>query len=418
VNPLLSPPAPSAGTERSSEQAQHGAAGPAGPGGVEPTPQAGAAQGNGALSPSTAQAPDAQPPLPAPAHSACAHCGAPLQEGQHWCLQCGAAIPGSLDERPNWRPLVVLGLIATLLLAGAAVATAAALNKHNATPPPPIKIAQAPPVVNTTPPVGTSTTPSLPATPGAAGGTTTPKAGKGSGGLLFPPTSATKPPKIPAPAATPEPTGSNGVGSGSTGASKEPTGSGQSGSGSTEKKSSETGTSTNQSNNKEGTSGSGEQPNPILLDTNAATTYNPYKYPEAGFGDPALAIDGEPSTAWTAAVQPSSFPKMAEGLLIDLRSPTKLGSLEIRTPTPGMTIQVYGASGKQAPTTITEPGWTPLVGSRVLKKKLAHLKLHTEGAEFRFVAVWIVKAPAASQGTAAAPGHVALSEVSLYPPAS
>ncbi len=408
MNPLLSPPAPSAGTEQSPPQEQNA---------VDPSGQAGAtAQANGALSTSVAPTPDTPAALPDPAHSACAHCGAPLQEGQHWCLQCGAATPGSLDERPNWRPLVVMGLIATLLLAGAAAATAAALSKHN-TVVPPTTLAQVP-APATTPPVSTTTTPAPPATPGAAGGTTTPQASKGANNLLFPPTTATTPPKIPAPAATPEPTGSSGSGSGSTGSSKEPTGKGESGSGSAEGKGSETGTSTTESKNKESSSGSGAQLTPILLDTNAATTYNPYKYPEAGFGDPALAIDGETSTAWTAQIQPSSFPKMAEGLLIDLRSPTKLGSVAVRTPTPGMTVQMYGATGKQAPATITEPGWTPLVGSHVLKKKLAHLKLHTEGAEFRFIVMWIVKAPIASQGTATAPGHVALSEVALYPPAS
>jgi hypothetical protein len=415
VNPLLSPPAPSAGPEQSPEQEQRGAVDPVGQAGSSP-------QGNGALVP-PAQPPDAQSALPAPAHSTCTHCGAPLQEGQHWCLQCGAATPGSLEERPSWRPLAALALIATLLLAGAAVATGAALNKHDSTPHP-ATLAQVPPTSTTSPLATTSTTPALPATPGSAGGTSTPKASPGSPSknLLFPPATSTKPPKIPVPAATPEPSGSGEAGSGTSGTSKEPTGAGGSNSGSAENKSSETssetGTSTAGSNSKEGSSGSGEQPNSILLDTNAATTYNPYKYPEAGFGDPALAIDGEPSTAWTAQVQPSSFPNMAEGLLIDLRSPTKLGSVEIRTPTTGMSVQVYGATGKQAPATITTPGWIPLAGSHVLKKKLTHLKLRAVGAGPRFLVVWIVKAPPASQGTVTAPGHVALSEVALYPPAS
>ena len=109
---------------------------------------------------------------------------------------------------------------------------------------------------------------------------------------------------------------------------------------------------------------------------------------------------------------------MAEGLLINLRSATKLGRLELATPTRGMTVQVYGANGAKAPTTITEPGWTLLSGSHVLKKKVTHLKLHTAGKTFSYLVVWVTKAPAASQGTATAPGHVALSEVALYPPAS
>jgi hypothetical protein len=38
---------------------------------------------------------------------------------------------------------------------------------------------------------------------------------------------------------------------------------------------------------------------------------------------------------------------MAEGLLIDLKGPTSLGSVKVRTTTPGMTIQIYGAGGSR-----------------------------------------------------------------------
>ena len=57
-----------------------------------------------------------------------------------------------------------------------------------------------------------------------------------------------------------------------------------------------------------------------MLDTNAASVYNPYNYPASLFGDPGLAIDNEESTAWTAQVQAENAPKMAEGLLLDLKN--------------------------------------------------------------------------------------------------
>jgi hypothetical protein len=349
------------------------------------------------------------PPTPT-----CAHCGTPLQEGQQWCLQCGACEPGSLGERPDWRPLTTLTLIAAFLAAGAVAAGAAALSKHNTTAPRTTALAPTPVPGASTP---TPTAPLPTTTPGAngAGAAGTHTSSKGSpNNLLFPPSSTAKPPKLPSPAPTPTPVPK--AGGGSTPA--EPTGS-TTGSTTTpaNTNTTETGTTTTESpKSKEGSKS--EQPTPILLDTNAATTYNPSNYPESGFGDPGLAIDGEPSTAWTAQVQPSSFPNMAEGLLINLRSATKLGRLELATPTRGMTVQVYGANGAKAPTTITEPGWTLLSGSHALKKKVTHLKLHTAGKAFSLLLVWITKAPAASQGTATAPGHVALSEVVLYPPAS
>ena len=63
----------------------------------------------------------------------------------------------------------------------------------------------------------------------------------------------------------------------------------------------------------------------ILLDTNAASTYNPYNYPESDFGDPSLTIDGDTTTGWTAQVEPATAPKMAEGVLIDLKTAAEAG---------------------------------------------------------------------------------------------
>jgi hypothetical protein len=349
------------------------------------------------------------PEQPAAQEHTCANCGAPLQEGQQWCLQCGACEPGSLGQRPGWRPLTVLALLAAVLAAGAAVAAGAALSRHKAAPRR-VVVASVPAALGAATP--TVTTPSAAATPGV--GPTHTSAKGTAGKLLFPPASAAKPPKLPAAAAggggLPEKAG--GVAGESTASSPSPTATTTTPATTT---TTTTPTATTESKSKAGAS---EQPSPILLDTNAASTYNPYNFPEAGFGDPALAIDGEPSTAWTAQVQASSFPNMAEGLLIDLRSPTKLGSLELATPTRGMTVQIYGANGSKAPATITEPGWTLLSGSHVLKKKATHLKLRTKSTAYRYLLVWITKAPAASQGTAQAPGQVGLSEVALYPPAS
>lgn len=351
----------------------------------------------------------------APGHE-CRHCGTPLQEGQQWCLNCGACEPGSLGERPSWRPLTVLALTAAILAAGAAVAVAAAIKERNAAPAGKT-LALTPAATTPSTAVPPAAAPSTTPTTGGATSTpgTTPK--KGSN-LLFPPASGAKPPKVTAPAPTPKASGGSGS-SGESGAGGEESGAGETGSKTTpaaKSKTTETGSSTTTSGS-EG-SGKGAQPTPILLDTNAASTYNPYNYPESGFGDPALAIDGEPSTAWTAQVQAHSFPNMAEGLLIDMREANRLGSVELRTPTKGLVVQVYGANGSKAPSTITEPGWALLSGSHTLKKTLTHVKLRTEGRTYRWLLVWLVKAPASAQGTPTAPGRVALSEVALYPPAA
>ena len=152
-----------------------------------------------------------------------------------------------------------------------------------------------------------------------------------------------------------------------------------------------------------------------MLDPDAATTYNPYGYPASEFGDPSLAIDGDTSTAWTAQVNPAVAPKMAEGLVIDLNSAQRLSAIELITSTPGMSVQVYGANGHALPTSITDPAWVQLSPYLVEKKRHERIKLQNSAKAFRFVTLWISKAPAASVGTAQAPGHVSVNELELFP---
>jgi hypothetical protein len=173
-------------------------------------------------------------------------------------------------------------------------------------------------------------------------------------------------------------------------------------------------TKSSEKSSSEKSSAESESPSPILLDTNAASTYNPYTYPATLFGDPSLAIDGEAKTAWTAQVQPEKAPNMAEGLLLDLKSPQKLGSATVKTTSTGVTAEIYGANGNTVPGSITDSGWKRLVGLKVLKKKSTHFTLKTEGKGYRFIVLWLAKAPSGS--TAASPGTVAIDEFELFPP--
>jgi hypothetical protein len=303
-----------------------------------------------------------------------------MSPGQDWCLQCGAGAAGSLGAGSrSWRPGAGI-LIATAILVLAAAATGyAALSEGNgrtldvtrtvaqstAAPAPAIAPATAPAVTPTVPKnLGTPTTikPSLPA-------------------------AKVKPPKIPLTAVTPKPATT-------TPASITPT------------------STTSKPPAANGSTGEKQQP-AILLDTNAASTYNPYHYPLSNFGDPSLAIDGETATGWTAQVDPAVAPKMAEGLVIDLKSARKLSALELITTTPRMTVQVYGSAGSTLPPSITDPAWVKLSGSLLVKARHFHIKLKSNAV--RFVTLWISAAPAASVGTTQAPGRVSVNEIELFP---
>jgi hypothetical protein len=323
-----------------------------------------------------AEQPAGSAPLPAPADQTCSECGAPLAGSQDWCLQCGAAV-GPRAGPPGWRAAATILGVSALLALGAAAAGYAALNKTTHKPGTlTTTLAQAPAV---------TPTPSAPATPGAP-----PPAIPGVKTPVIPGTPTTvkpnlgalkayKPPRIPLVNPTPQP------------ALKAPA----------RKTPLKTG-------------GASTEPTPILLDTNAASTYDPYNYPAANFGDPSLTVDGDPSTGWTALVDPATAPKMAEGVLIDLKTQRRFASVKLTTSSPGMSVELYGANGKAAPNSITDSAWVPLSHSRVVPKKHVRIKLRNSKRAFRFITLWISRAPAASLGTSQAPGHVSVDELELF----
>jgi hypothetical protein len=329
-----------------------------------------------------------------------------MQEGQDWCLQCGTAKPHLFGSGPGWRTgIAILGSTA-VLVCGAAVAAYAALNK---TKPKSSAVAL---VVRTSatgvPATPTPTTPGATSTPGS-----TPVPGT-------PTTVKATPPKIPLQTPTPKSTSgadseaNNALFPPETKTTKTPSTTTPTKTTSEPTKSTSESKETSSSETK--TSVESEAPSPILLDTNAASVYNPYNYPASLFGDPSLAIDGEVSTAWTAQVQAENAPKMAEGLLLDLKSPQKLGSTAVKTTTTGITVEVYGTNGSTPPTSISDPAWIRIAGLKILKKKSTTLTLKTKGKVYRYILLWLAKAPATS--TAANPGSVSINEFELFPPKS
>jgi hypothetical protein len=343
-------------------------------------------------------APQTQPDAAAPPSRACARCGSAMGNDQDWCLECGAGAPDSLSQRGSWRvPAAVIGALA-ILIAGAAAAAYAAWSggsgKRGAAA---LAQARAPSAASSLP----SASAGAPPAAGALRKPPTLNLKTGAAGAV--PGLKIKPPKIPLTTLTPK---TAPLGGGSAGATTT-TPSSSKGTGSK-------GTFTGTSPSKESGGASAEAPTPILLDTNAAATYNPYSYPAERFGDPRRAIDGDGSTAWTAAVDPAVAPRMAEGLVIDLKSARKLGSLSVITSTPGMAAQVYGANGHSLPTTITDPSWVRLSGAKAIKKRHAKVTLRESSKAFRFVLLWISKAAPAREGTIGTPPPVSVNELELF----
>lgn len=356
----------------------------------------------------------------APAKS-CPRCGAGMEAQQDWCVKCGAAAEQRVPGRPGWRSAAAAISASAVLALGAAAAAYAALNEKPKSPPATTQtVAQAP----TTPPA-TPTTPSTPTTPATPTTPTTPTT------PATPEAPAGETPSLPEVPEAPQGLSateeqeeqeafkeieeeeqrsreeSKGAG-GEQGEGKEPSegggGGGEGGGGEEETK--EEGEEAEEGQSK-------QKQTPMLLDTNSAHVYNPYSYPEATFTDPSLAIDGESTTAFVVKVREVSAPKMADGLLIDMKALTKVEKLTLITNTPGFTLQVYGTKQKkQPPETITSKGWVKLTKSHVAKKKKSTVELNKAKQQFRQILVWLVKAPEGS--TPEAPGHVAIDELQLF----
>ncbi|HWH11307.1 MAG TPA: hypothetical protein VG165_09270 [Solirubrobacteraceae bacterium] len=344
----------------------------------------------------SASAPDALSPH-------CANCGNPLAVGQDWCLDCGTAVRGRLGSGPGIGSSIGVVGLTLLLVLGAVAAAYAALNSdsNKAAKAPPALVATAPvaPDVGTTTPGVSAGTPVVVGATGATGTTAAP---------ITPSTAVPLPtlPKIPGVTATPpvaSPTTTPPVAAPQT--TTPPV--------TTTPKTATTPTATTPTvttptaTTPTATTPTTTSAHAILLDTDAATTYNPYSLPASSFTDPSHAIDGDPDTAWTYQLDPTDAGKTLVGLAIDMKTPQAARAVKITTLSPGMTVEFYGAAGSTEPVSITDPGWVHLANRSAIKPSTT-VVLKTQGKSFRYLLIWITHAPA---GVTA--GSVGISEVSV-----
>jgi hypothetical protein len=305
--------------------------------------------------------------------SKCPHCGASMAEGQEWCTQCGER-DNLMRKRAAWSSAGVLTIASAVLASGAAAAGVAALTQGSAHEPPHSSlIAQTP--------VTTSTTAAVPPAAGSPGA---PETLKATSAAPAPPpaTTATHSASSPSPQA-----GSSGGSSASSGG----------------------GTAQSQRTTTSSSSSTSEVPELQGL-TASAYTLNA-EYPKASLegpeNDPTRALEGrESGTSWTVQIKPGTAENVNVGLQIALGGPTRVGSVEMHTTTPGFPVEIYGTTNSTPPATLAE--WKRLALTPSLKAS-ATIKLGNTGTHWRYVLLWI---PKVNQST----HHVSLGEVALYPP--
>jgi hypothetical protein len=307
--------------------------------------------------------PVVEPPPQAPVEKfpVCRNCGTPMHHVQDWCLECGTVAPGRLSRRGGWRMATSVTVLTVLIASGIVAASYAALSsdsKRAVSRPAPVAAAAPTPPAATTPAVTPPVTPAVtppPVAPKTIKPVSTPKVTPTPVATPTPAaTPTTSTPTATTPKATPKPTG----------------------------------------------------PQPILLDTDAASIYDPANHPQGTFGDPSNAIDQDPATAWTATLDANG--KLGAGINIDLKSPHTVGFLRITTDTAGMAVEIYGAVGP-LPATLTDPAWTHLASKQAVKHRQT-ITLNTQGHKYRHVLVYIPRGPSGSGG-----GQVDIAELAVLP---
>ncbi len=310
----------------------------------------------------------------------CATCGAPMQRGQEWCLECGTARADRLAARPSWRSGGAVLAVTGVLVAGAVAAAWAGLSADSKrvasegaqASVPPQQTQPAPPAA-AQPPAATAAPPAAAAPPPAA---------------VKPPKAASKatPPaaKAPAPTKAVPAAPSQSTAPPPPAAAKQPA--------------------------KDTAPPQHSKPVAKLVAVNladdAASTYNPYNRAGAESADPKLAVDGDRKTAWTANVDPSAGGRTAIGVDVDLGRATGVRALELRTPTPGLTVEIYGARTKDAPVSVQDPDWTHITTQLDVAGN-GRIRLGDGGRDYRHILVWITEAPPDGQ-------QVSLGELELY----
>jgi hypothetical protein len=347
----------------------------------------------------SAGAPDALSPH-------CDNCGHPLAVGQDWCLDCGTAVRGRLGAGPGLGSSIgVVGLTLLLVLGAVAVAYAALNSDSNQaakTPPAAVAGVTAPysPDVGTTSPALTTgatgvvgQTPTVPITPSTAVPLPTlPKIPGVTPKPVVPPTTTTSPVVTTPAVTTQQPTQTVTTPKTTTTPPATTT-------------TTTTPTVTTPTTTTPTTTAAGGHA--ILLDTDAASTYNPYNLAASSFSDPAQAIDGDPDTAWTYQLDPTTNGKTLVGVIVDLKTPQAARAIKITTLSPGMTVEFYGSTASTAPVSITDPAWLHLANRRAIKPSTT-IVLKTQGKSLRYLLVWLTHAPA---GVTA--GSVGISELSV-----
>jgi hypothetical protein len=127
----------------------------------------------------------------------------------------------------------------------------------------------------------------------------------------------------------------------------------------------------------------------------AAHDYDPYGGDGEHAADTPNAIDHVAASTWSTQLYSSGdLQKPGVGLYVDAGSKLHAQRLDLRTPTPGFLVRVYGANVAETagagPTSFAD--WGHQLAS-VTASKRKKIYLRTDVGPFRYYLIWIFKLP-------------------------
>jgi serine/threonine-protein kinase len=136
----------------------------------------------------------------------------------------------------------------------------------------------------------------------------------------------------------------------------------------------------------------------VKLDTSGAGDFDPP--PGDGIEHPEevrLAIDGNVATRWeTETYTVGDLQKPGVGIVIEPRAPVSARALDVVTPIPGWTAEVYAADERAEDLT----GWGKRIGSAPEVDEQQRITLDSAGQEFSYYLLWITALPEGEQKAA------------------
>jgi serine/threonine-protein kinase len=136
----------------------------------------------------------------------------------------------------------------------------------------------------------------------------------------------------------------------------------------------------------------------VKLDTSGAEDFDPFGDSDEHSEEVSLAIDGNVATRWeTETYTVGDLQKEGVGLIVNPRAPVAARALDIVTPIPGWTAEVYASEDR--PDDLAS--WTRISGGVTVEDE-QRIELDTAGQSFSYYLLWITALPEGEQNAAVA----------------